>query len=152
VIVSFSGYEPPFDPVPIVRRMLDSVPRKYLAGLSTVMLSNASGLSGKRRKTSVKRRKRRMMLAAASGAYHPASRSNRAWIEIFVDNALRGWETGWWLRVPFVREARLSGVVSMKSVTTFIVRFARNTVKRRMWRMYGKCVYNAITIGAASAG
>ena len=43
VIVSFSGYKPPFDPEPIVRRMLDSVPKSYLAGLGEVVLSNAGG-------------------------------------------------------------------------------------------------------------
>ena len=83
VIVSFSGYEPPFDPAPLVRRMLDSVPKNYLAGLDAVVLSNASGLSGKRRNSRVKSRKRKMGLAAASGLYHPACRDNLAWIEIF---------------------------------------------------------------------
>ena len=111
VIVSFTGYEPPFDPEPIIRRMLDSVPRNCLVGLSMVVLSNAGGLSGKRRNTRVKSRKRRVGLAAASGLYHPATRGNFAWIEIFVDNALRGWEKGWWLRIPYVREGRLSDVL-----------------------------------------
>lgn len=91
--------------------MLDSVPRNYLAGLGTVVLSTASGLSAKRRNTSVKRRKRKVMLVGASGAYHPAYRGSPAWIEIFVDNTLRGWETGWWLRVPYIREGRLSDVL-----------------------------------------
>jgi hypothetical protein len=100
VIVSFSGYKPPFDPEPIVRRMLDSVPKHYLAGLGEVVLSNA-----------VKSRKRRVGLSTAIGLYHPASRGNSAWIEIFVDNALRGWEEGWWLRVALVREGRLSDVL-----------------------------------------
>ncbi|MGC2620608.1 MAG: hypothetical protein WA414_16295 [Acidobacteriaceae bacterium] len=111
MIVSFSGYKPPFDPAPLVRRMLDSVPQKYMAGLSTVVLSNASGLTGKRRKLRVKSRTRTVSFATARGAYHPASRGNLAWIEIFVDNALRGWEQGWWLRVPFIREHRLSDVL-----------------------------------------
>jgi hypothetical protein len=111
VIVSFSGYEPPFDPAPLVRRMLDSVPKNYLAGLDAVVLSNASGLSGKRRNSSVKSRKLRVGLAVASGLYHPPSRGNLAWIEIFVDNILRGWEKGWWLRIPFIRESKLSDVL-----------------------------------------
>jgi hypothetical protein len=111
VIVSFSGYEPPFDPAPLVRRMLDSVPKNYLAGLDAVVLSNASGLSGKRRNSSVKSRKRRIGLAAASGLYHPASRGNLAWIEIFVDNTVRGWEKSLWFRVPFFRESKLSDVL-----------------------------------------
>jgi len=111
VIVSFSGYDPPFDPAPIVRRMLDSVPKNYLAGLGAVVLSNTSALSGKRRNIKVKSRKRRAGLSAARGLYHSASRGKLAWIEIFVDNTLRGWETGWWLKVPYIREGRLSDVL-----------------------------------------
>jgi hypothetical protein len=111
VIVSFSGYKPPFDPAPIVRRMLDSVPKRYLAGLDAVVLSNASGLSSTRRNRKVRSRKRKVGLAAAGGLYHSASQGNPAWIEIFVDNVLRGWEKGWWLRIPLVREARLSDVL-----------------------------------------
>ena len=95
----------------MVRRMLDSVPKNYLTGLSAVVLSNTSSLSAKRRNTSVKRRKRKVGLAAASGLYHPATRGSSAWIEIFVDNALRGWEKGLWLRIPYVREGRLEDVL-----------------------------------------
>lgn len=111
MIVSFNAYKPPFDPAPIVHRMLDSVPRAYLAGLGAVVLSNASGLSGKRRKTRVKSRKRRAGLVAAKGLYHPASRGNNAWIEIFVDNTLQGWEKGCWLRIPYIRELSISDVL-----------------------------------------
>ncbi|QNI31301.1 hypothetical protein H7849_19735 [Alloacidobacterium dinghuense] len=91
--------------------MLDSVPKNYLVGLGEVVLSNSSGLSGKRRDIRVKSRKRNVSLATASGAYHGASRGSSAWIEIFVDNALRGWEKGWWLRIPYIREGRLSDVL-----------------------------------------
>lgn len=111
VIVSFSGYTPPFDPAPLIQRMLDSVPKNYLAGLSSVVLSNVRDISSKRRRTRVTRRKGRMLLSSARGVYHPAHRGNLAWIEIFVDNALRGWETGWWLKIPFIREGRLSDVL-----------------------------------------
>lgn len=111
VIASFSDYEPQFDPVPMVRRMLDSVPKNYLAGLSVVRLSNASGLPGKRRKIQVKSRKRKFGLDTARGLYHPAFRGNQAWIEIFVDNAMRGWDSGWARRVPYIREMRISDVL-----------------------------------------
>lgn len=111
VIVSFSGYYPGFDPVPMVRRMLDSVPNSYLAGLGAIVLSNAGSLSGKRRKAKVKSRKRKTSLAAASGLYHPAFRGNLAWIEMFVDNTMRGWDSWLWRRVPYIREIRLSDVL-----------------------------------------
>jgi hypothetical protein len=111
VIVTFSGYKPPFDPEPIVRRMLDSVPKNFLAGLGQVVLSNTGSLSSKRRNIRLKSRRRRAGLGTAIGLYHPASRNSPAWIEIFVDNALRGWEEGWWLRIALVREGRLSDVL-----------------------------------------
>lgn len=91
--------------------MLDSVPKDYLAGLDAVVLSNAGGLSRQRRNRTIKARQRKVRLNATSGLYHPPSNGNRAWIEIFVDNTLRGWEKGWWLRVPFVREGKLSDVL-----------------------------------------
>jgi hypothetical protein len=111
VFVSFSGYKPPFDPEPLVRRMIDSVPRKYLVGLKSVVITNSNGLSRKRRRSRVKHRARRVSMTEARGAYHPAYRGHPPWIEIFVDNCLKGWEKGWWLKVPFIREGRLAGVL-----------------------------------------
>jgi hypothetical protein len=107
----FSDYEPPFDTVPIVQRMLDSVPRKYLLGLREVVLTNASGLPRKLSRTVTKSRHRKVRLGKAAGLYHPAFKGNPAWIEIFVDNILRGWEGGWWLRIPLIREGKLADVL-----------------------------------------
>jgi hypothetical protein len=59
VIAHFDGYKPPFDPVPIVERMLASIPSKYLIGLSEVVLTNSSGLSRKMRRGVTKSRGRR---------------------------------------------------------------------------------------------
>lgn len=103
VIAHFEGYKPPFDPVPIVERMLASVPPKYLVGLSEVILTNSSGLSRKRRRAVTKSRKRKARIAEARGLYHPEWNNKPAWIEIFVDNTLMGWEKGWWLKLPFMR-------------------------------------------------
>jgi hypothetical protein len=109
--VSFSGYEPPFDAVPIVQRMLDSVPEKYLVGLREVVLTNASGLPRKLRRSVTKSRKRKVRFDQAAGLYHLAFNGRAAWIEIFLDNTLRGWESGWWLRIPLIREGRLADIL-----------------------------------------
>ena len=45
ITASYSDYTPPFAVEPIVQRMLDSVPEKYLIGLSEVVLTNTLGLS-----------------------------------------------------------------------------------------------------------
>lgn len=111
VIVNFSGYEPPFDVSSTVQHLLDSVPEKYLAGLSAVVLTNAGALPRKRRNNTIRTRQRKARLGSAAGLYHPAAKGNRAWIEIFVDNTLSGWEKGLLLRVPFIREGKLSDVL-----------------------------------------
>lgn len=110
VIVNFIGYKPPFDVASTAQRVLDSVPRKYLTGLGSVVLTNSEALTRKRRNNTIKARQRKVRMGAAAGLYHPAANGNRAWIQIFVDNTLRGWE-GWWLRVPFIRESKLSDVL-----------------------------------------
>jgi hypothetical protein len=94
VVSSFTGYTPPFDPVPMVERMLASVPPKYLCELDEVVLTNSSGLPRKLRRSFTKARKRKVRIAEARGLYHPAWRSGPAWIEIFVDNTLANWEKG----------------------------------------------------------
>jgi hypothetical protein len=97
VVTNFSGYVPPFDVVPIVEKLLASVPQKYLIGLKEVVLTDSSGLSRKRRRSVTKARKRKIKIVEAGGLYHAACHGNLAWIEIFVDNKLRGIEKSWWL-------------------------------------------------------
>lgn len=105
--VAFTGYEPPFDVAPIVQRMLDSVPQKYLNGLGEVVLTNSTGLPRKRRRSVTKSRNKKVRVAEARGVYHPAWQGSQAWIEIFVDNALRGWEKSRLLGLGFIREGLL---------------------------------------------
>ena len=111
ISTSFSGYEPPFDLAPIVRRMLESVPREYLLGLGEVVLTNRNALTRKQRRSVVKSRRRKVSVGEVRGLYHPAFNEGRAWIEIFVDNTLRGWERSGWLRIPLLREAKIGDVL-----------------------------------------
>jgi hypothetical protein len=111
VIASFCGYAPPFDPVPIVQRMLASVSPKYLVGLQRVVLTNSTGLPRKLRRAVTKSRGRKVRMVEARGVYHPAWRGNLAWIEIFVDNTLERCEKRRWSRLGFLREAEIGGVL-----------------------------------------
>jgi hypothetical protein len=110
-ITRYSNYAPPFDPEPIVIRLLESVPPKYLIGLSEIVLTNSSGLSRQRRRSVTKSRSRKVRIRNARGLYHSAWNGRPAWIEIFVDNSLESWRRGWWLKVPIVREIALEGVL-----------------------------------------
>jgi hypothetical protein len=102
-VAHFDGYKPSFDPVPIIERVLKSVPPKYLVGLSEVVLTNSSGLSREMRRSVTKSRGRKVRVVEARGLYRQAWQGKPAWIQIFVDNALKGWEKRWWLKISFVR-------------------------------------------------
>jgi len=110
VVERYSSYTPPFDVKPLVERMIESVPPKYLVGLKEVILTNTADLPRKFRKGVTKSRGKRFRMAEARGLYHPPRNNGPAWIEIFVDNALTGWRKGhlWWL---FPRDLNLQDVL-----------------------------------------
>jgi glucosamine 6-phosphate synthetase-like amidotransferase/phosphosugar isomerase protein len=120
VIMNFFGYEPPFDPVPIVERMVASVPPKYLAGLSQIVLTNSTGLSRRLRRSVTKARKRKVKIVEAGGLYHAAWHGNRAWIEIFVDNKLQTVEKVCGSRLTSYVNRHRQVLYSTKSGTTFM--------------------------------
>jgi hypothetical protein len=111
VTAAFSGYEPPSNVVVMAQRIVDSVPEKYLQGLTEIVLTNAGALSRNRRRSVSKSRGRKVRIKEARGLYHPASQQRGAWIEIFVDNTLNRWEGGWLQRTNWFREVELSGVL-----------------------------------------
>jgi hypothetical protein len=111
ISANYHEYTPPFPVEPIIRRMLDSIPRKYLNGLSKVVVTNTAGMSRERRRRVTQSRKRKVRILGARGLYHPAWQRDPAWIEIFLDNTIRGWEKGIWLRLPFIREGKLGDVL-----------------------------------------
>lgn len=112
ITANYHEYIPPFKVEPIIRRMLESIPEKYLNGLSEIVLTNTAGMSRERRRSVTRSRKRKVRMLDARGLYHPAWQSRSAWIEIFVDNTIRGWEKGIWLRLlPVIREGKLGDVL-----------------------------------------
>jgi len=111
VTSAYSEYAPPFNVETVVRRMLNSVPRRFLNGLGEVVLTNTSSLPRSRRRGVTKSRRRKVRQIKAAGLYHPKWNGKQPWIELFVDNIFRGWEKGFWLRIPFMREMLLEGVL-----------------------------------------
>ena len=91
--------------------MVDTVPPKYLVGLSEVVLTNASGLSRSRRRSTTKSRKNKVRTRTALGMYHPGWKGERPWIELFVDNILDRLGEGVLLRSSFFRESELGDVL-----------------------------------------
>lgn len=105
------GYSPPFEVPRMVEKMLNSVPPKFLNGLSEIVLTNTAGLPRKLRRSATKSRGRKVKHAAARGLYHHEWNNHAAWIEIYIDNTLRASERGWWFKFNLVREIALGEVL-----------------------------------------
>lgn len=90
--------------------MLDSIPARYLDGLSVVVLTNSEALSQNRLRHKTKSRGRKASMSRVSGLYHAARYRQPAWIEIFVDRIFKD-EKWFWERLRFMRESALSDVV-----------------------------------------
>lgn len=106
-----SDYRPPFDVASVVERMVDSVPPKFLVGLSEIVLTDRGGLPRKRRRSVTYSRKKKVRILQARGMYHPAWKGKRAWIEIFVDATLRPLGEGILSNIPLVRNWELEDVL-----------------------------------------
>ena len=91
--------------------MVDTVPPKYLVGLSEVVLTNSSGLSRERRRSATKSRRKKLRTSTARGLYYPAWNGKLPWIEIFLDNTLKPLGTGLFPKVPLFRESEIAGVL-----------------------------------------
>jgi hypothetical protein len=115
ISTAFSGREPSFNVVAMLQRIIDSVPEKYLQGLTEVVLTNTGGLPRSRRRSVSKSRGRKVRIIQARGLYHPTSRQRGAWIEIFLDNTLDRWGDRWLgrmlSRTTWFRETELSEVL-----------------------------------------
>jgi hypothetical protein len=112
VVTQFTaGYVPPFDVAATVEKMLETVPPKFLNGLSEIVLTNTATLPRKLRRSVTKSRGRKVKQAEARGLYFQEWNNQPAWIQIYVDNTLRNWERGLWLKLSYFREQVLGNVL-----------------------------------------
>lgn len=88
VYESYKGYQPPRYAQPAIAKLLSSLPKQYLSGLQSVVLTNAAAIGkGKTGRIAGKKHARRDCL----GFYHPRLNGDQAWIEIVVDNIVAAW-------------------------------------------------------------
>jgi len=85
VTESYVNYSPQLDYSAIAKRLLATVPEKYLIGLDSVVLCNLSGQPRKVRTGTLPRRGRRIKREHVAGLYHHEWRGQKAWIQVFVD-------------------------------------------------------------------
>ena len=103
IIEAYRNYTPPVNAPAIVRRLLRTVPEKYLKGLDCVILTNEVALSRKDRKGKVWSRRRRVSKSHALARYHYSSRNSLPYIEVRVDKIVAATER-WGLFVPLIRD------------------------------------------------
>ena len=87
---AYKNYEPAFDVVATVNRLLDGIPQKHLAGLKTIVLSCSTNLSKKARNANVRQNGISFKAGDGRGRYHQKWNDQEAWIELLTDNVLRG--------------------------------------------------------------
>ena len=110
IIESYKDYSPPINALAVTQVLLRYVPEKCVRGLNAVVLTNASKFSRKRRRGTTKSRKRKVRVREAGGVYHPKTKTERAWIEIFVDN-FTVYESRFIRLVPFFRATAFADVL-----------------------------------------
>ena len=99
---AYRDYVPPISATKVVRRLLRTVPEKYLVGLSAIVLTSESSLSRRDRVGKVRSRKRKYDRSLVAGLYHGSWANSPAWIELRVDKIIS--ESGpIWSRVPLVQ-------------------------------------------------
>jgi hypothetical protein len=101
---NYKNYTPPHGVKASVEKLLSGVPKEFLGGLESVILTNSESI-GKGTTRRVKGRK--YLRKNCRGFYHPHHKGNRPWIEIVIDNTL-GDTPALILWVPFIREVMLS--------------------------------------------
>ena len=107
IVEVYEAWRPPTTLVERTEKLLAVVPPAYLAGLQTIVLTESGALERQLRKVMGRGRRYRVANPAALGVYHPAGRNQPAWIELRLDNMLRG-GPAFLVRVPLLCDMILS--------------------------------------------
>ncbi len=110
IVEAYKDFRPRCDARGVVADLLASVPQEHLAGLRSVVLTNARALAGRRRRGWSWWRGRKARHTEVAGLYHGAWQGEEAWIELFVEQVLSG-APSWALRLPLVRSVLFGTVL-----------------------------------------
>jgi hypothetical protein len=91
---AYRNYTPPVNASMIVRKLLSTVPDKYLQGLDCVVLTNEVALSRRDRVGRAWSRGRKFDKSRVFGRYHQSSRNSLPYIELRVDKIVAGLKAG----------------------------------------------------------
>jgi hypothetical protein len=107
---TYKNYKPRVNVGKTVRKLLDRVPPEYTRGLSCVVLTNLSGQPRRSRLGKATSRGRRIPASRIAGPYHQQWKGQPPWIELYVDQILRRWQSlPMW--IPFLRDLAVARVL-----------------------------------------
>ena len=107
VVDGYKDYLPPRGVRRTIEKLLCSLPKHYISGLESVVLTNA-GAVGRGKTTRYGDRK--YNLRDCRGFYYGQPANGKPWIEIIVDNIIPDWPQ-WVLRVPLIREVLFAPIL-----------------------------------------
>jgi hypothetical protein len=90
--------------------LLSYVPKKYLVGLKTIILTNKAGMTRDKRRQKVWSRNHKILLSDARGSYSAATRSSPSSVSLYVDNIVSS-EPDWFRRLPVMGHGTLARVL-----------------------------------------
>jgi len=110
VLEAYRDFAPACNAKDAITDLLASVPQEHLAGLRSVVLTNANALAGKRKRDWSWWRGRKARHTQVAGLYHREWQGKPAWIEVFVDQILKD-APSWALRLRVVRSVVFGNVL-----------------------------------------
>jgi hypothetical protein len=129
-----------------VERLLAWLPDQHKAGLSSIVLTNSSGMKLKRRR--FRSRGRKIDPSDCRGIYHHGTRDAEPWIELLVDQIVPQ-PASWMLRFNFVADMYVSRTlfheighhVDAKSTSGKNSEVIAEEWRKRLQKIYGRATY-----------
>ena len=82
IVEYYEDHESPIDATKVTRKLIGSIPQKYLLGLGKIVVTNRSRLTRRELRQKTKSRKRKVRMPHVRGLYHQRTSASPAWVEI----------------------------------------------------------------------